>query len=256
MKEISVKFTNQGQKLNGILHIPSRKTDSAIIFAYGFTGHKGEVQIVNCARKLTEEGFAVLRFDFRGTGDSDGLFRNMTISNEVSDLRKAIRFMKNKGYKKIGLVGHSLGGAVVILVDKKYVSSIVLWAPSIFPKKTFAKIFGNKIKELERKGNMIVSWGGKGIEFIIGKSLWEESKTKYPILIENLLSIKIPKTVIYGSDDWRWLKIVGSKELYKKLKQPSNNLKIIKGGDHTFSKYVHEKQLINYTVNWFNRWLK
>jgi len=255
MKEIPITFKNQGETLKGILHIPKKKTNRAIIFAHGFTGYKGEVQIVNATRKLVGNGFTVLRFDFRGSGESGGLFRNMTISDEVSDLEKAIEFMKSKGYRKIGLVGHSLGGLVAILVDKKYVSTIVLWAPSISIKKTIAVLLGNKIRTIEKQGYAPVSWDGKAIEFIVGKPFWKEVKNKFPDVTENLLSLKIPKIVIYGSKD------VGKKltiniDVCKKLQELHNNLKIIKGGDHTFSSYESEKQLIDYTVKWFKKWLK
>ena len=255
MKEISVTFKNQGQELKGILHIPKNETNRAIIFAHGFTGYKREVQIVNTARNLTENGFVVLRFDFRGSGESDGLFRNMTISSEISDLEKAIEFMRNKGYKKIGLIGHSLGGTVVILANKKYVSSIVLWAPTLIPKKVFTQLFDNKIKTIENEGYAPVSWDGKAIEFIVGKPLWEEVKNKFPNIIDVFLSIEIPKTIVYGDEDWRWLKLYLPTYL-QKVQKPSNNLKIIKGADHTFSKYEYEKQLIDYTVKWFKKWLK
>ncbi|MBI2547425.1 MAG: alpha/beta fold hydrolase [Candidatus Aenigmarchaeota archaeon] len=252
MKEIPVTFKNQGQKIKGILHIPNRKTKSAIIIAHGFTGYKREVQIVNCARKLCEEGFAVLRFDFRGTGGSDGLFRNMTISGEVSDLEKAISFVKNVGYRKIGLVGHSLGGSVVILVEKKDIAAICLWAPTITPKRIFTKLFGKKIGKVESSGRAPMSWEGKGIEFIMGKPLWNEVKNNFPDLTNNLSDIDIPKTVVCGSKDWE----IFYQGIHRVLKDPTNNIKIIKGGDHTFSKYEHEKQLIDYTVNWFKTWLK
>ncbi len=257
MKEIPVTFKNKKQKLVGIFHIPNMKTDSAVIIAHGFTGYKREVQHVNCARELCKNGFGVLRFDFRGSGGSDGLFRNMTISGEVSDLEKSIEFVRNKGYKKIGLIGHSLGGAVVILANKKNVSTIVLWAPSVIPKKILTQLLGeNNIEIIEKQGYAPVSWEGKSIEFIVGKPFWTEVKNKYSDILDKLLAIDIPTTVIYGSEDWRWFKLLKSKSLFRKLQQPENNLKIIHGADHVFSMYNHENQLIDYTVNWFKKWLK
>ncbi|MBI2084781.1 MAG: alpha/beta fold hydrolase [Candidatus Aenigmarchaeota archaeon] len=254
MKEIDVSFENKGENVSGVLHIPKEETDKAVIIAHGFTGYKREVQIVNCARSLAKEGFATLRFDFRGSGSSDGLFRDMTISGEVSDLEKAIEFMKKKGYNKIGLIGHSLGGLVVILVNKKYISTIVLWAPSISIKKLITMLLGRKIKTIEKQGYAPISWDGKAIEFIVGKTFWEEVKNKFPDVTEHLLSLKIPKTVIYGSKDMENNLKTGVD--MRKLLYPSNNLKIIKNADHTFSKYEYEKPLIDYTIKWFKKWLK
>lgn len=255
MKEIDVSFKNMGETVRGVLHLPSKRTDKAIIICHGFTGYKREPQIVNCCRALANRGYAALRFDFRGSGNSDNLFRNMSLSGEASDLEKAIAFMKSKGYRRIGLVGHSVGGSVVILADKKDVQAVVLWAPTISLKEIFTRLYGkDRIHEIETKGWSPMSWDGKAIEFVVGKHFWNEVKTKYVNLVDNLVAINLPKTIIAGTKDFDWKEESG--EIIGKINKTKINMQWIKNSDHTFSKGEYEKQVIDLTSKFFKRWLK
>ena len=42
---------------------------------------------VKCSRALAQVGVASLRFDFYGSGESDGEFRQMTLRGEIADGR-------------------------------------------------------------------------------------------------------------------------------------------------------------------------
>jgi alpha/beta superfamily hydrolase len=94
-----VTFKNQGQELVGILHVPdalqSGERAPAIVMFHGFTGNKSESHrlFVHVAKALCNADFVVLRFDFRGSGDSDGEFEDMTVPGEVSDAREALTFL-------------------------------------------------------------------------------------------------------------------------------------------------------------------
>ena len=79
MTERPIVFYNKGQQLNGILHSPvaCAALCPAVVFFHGFTGTKVEPHriFVKTARELAAIGFYALRFDFRGSGDSEGIFR-------------------------------------------------------------------------------------------------------------------------------------------------------------------------------------
>ena len=98
IKERPVVFRNdRGQNLSGVVHFPHRETTPPLlIMAHGFTDDKVSdnrlfVRFPRCAR---EQGFAVLRFDFAGSGDSEGDFADVTITGEIQDLRSAIAFLR------------------------------------------------------------------------------------------------------------------------------------------------------------------
>jgi hypothetical protein len=83
-----------------VLHLPDgRGRAPAVLMCHGFTGHKAEAHrlFVHTARRLMQEGLVVLRFDFLGSGDSEGLFEEMTIRGEVEDALNALAFLRGHG---------------------------------------------------------------------------------------------------------------------------------------------------------------
>ncbi len=93
-------------------------------------GHKPFLVI---ADHLTRKGFAVLRYDDRGTAKSTGDFKSATSEDFASDVRSALDFLKTRtdiDPAKTGLLGHSEGGLIAPMVasDSEGVSFIVLLA--------------------------------------------------------------------------------------------------------------------------------
>lgn len=82
---------------------------------------------------LTRAGIAVLRFDDRGVGKSQGKFATATSEDFASDVLAGLAYLKTRpeiNPKKIGLIGHSEGGLIAPMcaVQSKDVSFIVLMA--------------------------------------------------------------------------------------------------------------------------------
>ncbi|MFT4343877.1 MAG: alpha/beta hydrolase [Candidatus Woesearchaeota archaeon] len=121
-----VIFKNsRAQSLIGYLY-PS-ESKSIIIFSHGFTGDKSERgKFESTAQVLRESGYAVLRFDYSGCGESDD--DTLTVAKQVNDLQSAIAFVRLKGYERIGLLGYSLGGLIALKCFDG-IETIVLWAP-------------------------------------------------------------------------------------------------------------------------------
>jgi alpha/beta superfamily hydrolase len=126
MKKIWFR-NSRGQRLCGILHEAGK--EKAIVMAHGFAADKDEEGIfVRTAEAMCKEGFSVLRFDFAGSGESEGEFSEMTLSSEAEDLKSAFEFMKSHGYRRIGLVAASFGGAVAMIAHPD-AEAVVLWNP-------------------------------------------------------------------------------------------------------------------------------
>ena len=82
---------------------------------------------------LTRNGIAVLRFDDRGVGKSTGSFQTATSADFATDVTAAVEYLKTRkevDKKKIGLIGHSEGGAIAPMVaaNSKDIAFIVLMA--------------------------------------------------------------------------------------------------------------------------------
>ena len=132
----AITLLNEGQKIFGIFHRPLiKKPYPAVLMCHGLAGHKtGRYRIyVDLAEQLTHHGIAVLRIDFRGSGDSEGEFLDMTLTGEVSDALLGLNFLRDHeevDEKRIGLFGRSLGGTVAIITAARYnhCKSLALWS--------------------------------------------------------------------------------------------------------------------------------
>ncbi len=130
-------FENGGQKIFGVLHLPEGEEKApVVIILHGFASHKVGTNrsYVIMSEALAKEGIATLRFDFRGNGDSEGDFAEMTFSGLVTDALAALHFVANDprlDCDRIGLFGSSLGGAAGVVAASEYekVKSLALWAP-------------------------------------------------------------------------------------------------------------------------------
>src|SRR5205823_2850841 len=137
--ETLIEFRNgSGKRLRGMIHRPpkarSRRGTPAVIFFHGFTGDRMESHwiFVKCARALAAAGIASLRFDFYGSGESEGEFCEATWQSEIADARAAIDFLRRyRGIdrNRLGLLGLSLGGAVAADVAREaQARALVLWS--------------------------------------------------------------------------------------------------------------------------------
>ncbi len=82
----------------------------AIIILHGYPAEKGDM--LSIARNLHKD-FNILLIDFRYFGKSGGSFTSLG-TKERLDLEAGLDFLESRGFKKIGVFGFSLGGAVAI----------------------------------------------------------------------------------------------------------------------------------------------
>jgi len=253
MKKVFFKSNNNLQ-LCGIWHIPKNKTDKAIILAHGITADKDEDgAFVQLAYALSKSGFAVLRFDFFGHGESEGKSVDMTIKKEIKDLEAAVLEAK-KEYSKIGLLGASFGGGTSVLYAEENQEKLVclcLWNPVLNYEHTFLnptlpwirERIIHMAKDIQEKG--WTTLGSK--DFVVGKALFDEMKDKKPY--EALKNITIPTLIVHGDKD-KHVPYEDSKEYVQKLKD--GKFITISNAEHGFNKKKETPQAIAETVCFFN----
>jgi uncharacterized protein len=226
--------------ISTILH----KTGSQklIIMSHGFTGYKSETGrlFVEAARTFTKSKIDVLRFDFIGSGDSSGDFSNMCPNSEIKDLHFVIQWAKKKGYKKIGLLGMSMGGAVTICT-----------AAQLKPNTIQAMVTWSAVPSFKW-------WQSKLNRKALRKQPYEPGKkfyTNHPKkeVPESYLSIKVPKLQIQGDKDHPGFASNFAK-FYQKASGPKKH-SIVKGADHCFNNRAHRKVLYRESLNWFKKYL-
>jgi dipeptidyl aminopeptidase/acylaminoacyl peptidase len=138
-------------------------TNNAVIYVHGFKGFKDWGFVPYLGDYLAEKGFFVLTFNFshNGIGENKYEFLELekfaanTFSREVRELNEVIKAVASDSlgigkFEKIGLLGHSRGGAISILsaAQNKNVSAVALWA-SISKLDRYSK---RQKEEWERKG--------------------------------------------------------------------------------------------------------
>ncbi len=118
-----VELNHHDHTLRGVLHIPDNQTKQLpfVILLHGFQDDRNEINFVHTelSRRLCELGIASARFDFYGSGESDGTFEDITISSEIEDTKAILDCIKNLDFvdtNKIALHGTSLGGCVATMV--------------------------------------------------------------------------------------------------------------------------------------------
>ncbi|MEE9182514.1 MAG: alpha/beta fold hydrolase, partial [candidate division NC10 bacterium] len=121
-----------GEQLDGVLHLPGPGKWPCVIAAHGLFSAKVSDKFVLLAARLTEAGFACLRFDFRGCGQSGGQLKDTTIAGRINDLRAVLARLRDHQAldQRFFLVGSSLGGYVALFVAAQgpHASALALWA--------------------------------------------------------------------------------------------------------------------------------
>jgi pimeloyl-ACP methyl ester carboxylesterase len=126
---------SNGRRLFSVYHEPEVMDhgDIGVVFCYPY----GQEYIrchklyVNMANKLASRGFHALRFDYYGTGDSEGDFSSVTMEECLDDLKLVIRqFKESCALSRVVLFGVRVGGTIAILHSQNAnVDALVLWNP-------------------------------------------------------------------------------------------------------------------------------
>ena len=89
------------------------KKDIAILLFHGFTAYSGPYSMAG--EPLSAGGYTVFGLDYRGHGLSDGnRGDNPGKERWIADLAESVKYVKSLGFKKVIVLGHSLGVAAAI----------------------------------------------------------------------------------------------------------------------------------------------
>ncbi|QDK31706.1 alpha/beta fold hydrolase [Sphingomonas sp. IC081] len=113
-------FPGSQGDLAGILELPAAHPHRGVaVFAHCFACGRQSLAATRVARYLAERGFAVLRFDFAGVGESEGEFGETGLLGNADDIVSAIEALAQRGLQCNMLIGHSYGGAAAIAVTSR-----------------------------------------------------------------------------------------------------------------------------------------
>lgn len=145
--EFSFFFKNKNnQRIFGILHSPDRALAGGVaiiccnpLFEEKLHSHR---ILVNFARYAADQGIYVLRFDYYGDGESEGLFEETSVRSRIQDIESAVSFVeKEVSPSLIILLGLRFGATLAILAANTLpqIDSIITWAPIVNVKEYLHK---------------------------------------------------------------------------------------------------------------------
>jgi len=253
MRQEPFYFHNDGQLIAGTLHLPDGPgPHPGVIFCHGFTGHKGETHFlfVKASQALASRGIASLRFDFRGSGESEGEFVDMTASAEISDARCALSKLAGVpevDRKRLGVVGLSLGGLVAACTagrEPNMVKSVVLWsavAESMLMKRTTADPESARL--LRERGWLDVA----GLK--LGAGFFADVAKLDPVA--ELAGSQAPVLIVHGTADAS-VPLSHAEKYHAAVSKPGRRVKYmpLDAVDHTFNRVDWEATVIDATAKW------
>lgn len=253
---LSIRY--EGLSLAATIHYPpdaAAKGDRKlplVVITHGFVGNRIGVDrlFVQAAREFAEKGSLVLRFDFAGCGESEGVYGEHGLDSMIEQTRTVLDYalaLDIVDPTRVTLLGHSLGGAVALLTaarDRR-IKSLALWSPVGYPFNDILRIVGRKTyDEAVTKG--AADYLGYSLTPAFFDSLLrhqpfqETQKFSGDVLIvHGTADDVIPVDYTFLLEKTFWLRGEGRSEKV-----------VIFQANHTFSNGEHKKELFKATADW------
>lgn len=185
-KNINVKYKNQ--RISTVVKFPSVKNLKLLIILHGWNSHKDKATYLEPERFALNKGYATVRFDFPGHGESSGSTKECNIQTSILSLSEVINHLRNNfSYKinisNIAILANSFSGEVALLAASRFqsIKKLILTSPGL--GKNLAKTKKNSLREY----------------------FWDNIKDftgiSFQSYIEYMKQIKIPVYIIHGKQD-------------------------------------------------------
>ncbi len=218
-----------------------------VIICHGFSGNCQRPFMKELSKSIVTQGMATLRFDFNGHGNSDGEFKDMTVLNEIDDLKDVIAWAKRQPWvKDISLVGHSQGGVVVSMVSgelgRKAIKAEVLLAAAAVLRDDALRgnTMGATYDPWNFKGDYVeLPHSPESGSLLLGRK-YIETAINLPIY-ETAANYNGPTLIVQGTND-QIVPYTYAERYHEKIR--NSELKLIPGENHVFSKTEKETSML------------
>ena len=235
MKEQRIEILSDGLTLQGVLHTPEADLWPLVVFCHGFLSHKDSAKYKQLARVFADEGFACIRFDFRGCGESGGLLQHSTVSDRWNDLQRVFDQVQTlAGFNgTYGLLGSSLGGYLALLEASQnpWVRCVAVWStPSHLHELA---------ERIEQAAPVAMSRA----------FLKDLSQVELLSRLNNVQRVLI----VHGQEDREVLPDHAT-EIFEAAREPKE-IHLLENGDHRFTERQVREEAIRLSLDWFRRFL-
>ncbi|NBC95288.1 MAG: alpha/beta fold hydrolase [Deinococcus-Thermus bacterium] len=189
----------RGRRLAARLDLPDVGPPAATaLLAHCFTCGKDLKGLVRLSRTLTEHGFAVLRVDFAGLGESEGELGEAGLGGDADDLEDAAAWLEDEVAAPSLLVGHSLGGLAALLAAVRLPSlrAVATIGTPAEPEHVTGLLAGDP-EELAEGEEMEVTVAGR--DFRLPKRFFDELRERSPA--QCLGELRAPVLILHSVTD-------------------------------------------------------
>ncbi|MCS6818198.1 MAG: lysophospholipase [Blastocatellia bacterium] len=192
---LEVTFPSEAIMLAGTLTLPKQRSHPlpALVLIAGSGPHERDENVAGVkvfeqiADHLTRHGFAVLRYDKRGVGKSQGDYPTATTYDFADDAHAAVRFLRTRpeiAPDRIALIGHSEGAIVALLVaarDPKLAAIVLMAGPATSGEEVILEQQAYLLRNLPEKDRQErIAWQRKILEAVKTDRGWEEIERALP----------------------------------------------------------------------------
>ncbi|MGI1664022.1 alpha/beta hydrolase family protein [Palleronia sp. KMU-117] len=177
-----VTIPSPGGEIVATLSLPEGDPAPVVLLLHGFTGSRNELStesvpegiFARTAARLADAGYASLRVDFRGSGESlaDLTFAETTFEGQTADALAALEYLSaHEGVAgdDIFVIGWSQGGLVATAAAGRsdLPDAVALWAAVATPPSTYAGILGADLVDAAIAGDadtvhaVTLPWGAE-----------------------------------------------------------------------------------------------
>lgn len=228
--------TPDGLSLRVATHRTTATASGTVLLVHGITQDMDEggmfVRLADC---LTAAGFDVVRFTFRGHGDSDGRSTGVTVGGELLDFETAFEHTRTEFDGPYFVVAKSFGAVSACISLGRYeddIDGLVLWNPVLDIAGTFLDpsvpwgqrhFTGERLARLYETGELRIREG-----FRIGRVFYEELRRYAPG--DRFVESSVPALVVHGTAD----DIVPYDDARRVAKRKGADFHTIEDADHGF----------------------
>ena len=227
----------QGEKIDYTFH-EGDADKPVVVIGHGVTGNKDRPLVVALAEGLSSARYSALRFSFAGNGDSEGDFREATVSKEVGDLGSVLDALEGRD---IYYAGHSMGGAVGVLraSSDPRIEALISLAGMVYTAKFAETEFG---MEKPDEGFM---WEDEDCPL---SQTYVDDMNAVGSVLEKGSEVSVPWLLVHGPED-DVVPYQESLDIFEKASEPKKLL-TIEGAGHVFGEEGTMAPMVSGVVEW------
>lgn len=220
----------------------AKNSDRAVVLVHSYGSNRLQfgVETVDLIKEFLKKGYTVFTFDLRNSGESGG--KDSTFGyNEKDDVKGAVKYLNNQGYKYITLMGFSTGASASILAATELDTVDVVIADS-----PYSDLHSYFLESLDQWTNLPVFPFNRTVAF--GVELTGNIDTSKASPVNAMTAENPPNLMLIHAKEDTLIPVTNSIELFQKysaLNSSGVEFWQVEGDGHADSYTKHKDEYLN-----------